>query len=245
MQVKNNQIDNLIFQALSFVSSDQYQNASDIVESILNNKNSLSELNIYHWQYIGDIYLAMGKFELARSAYIKANNTPAVAFTLIVVGKLQEASGIMSSANDSPAKCWCNFLIDLFSEKKQIRKRPSFLVVRHFLELTVYYLLIAKNNLYIQILLERMNVLLQINLDSEKLIGYGFLNYGELDQALKYLQNASRRNHLDGEIFFMLGRLYIMKNMYQEAMSMLQNAQVLLPEHYPTMELIERIKSKV
>lgn len=243
--MKNNQVDNLIFKALSFVSLEQYHNANDIVESILNNKSNLDELNIYHWQCIGDVYLAMGKFELARSAYLKAANIPGVAFTLIIAGNIQEASGIMSSAKDSSLASWCNFLIDIFSEKKQIRRSPSLLMVRHFLELTVYYLLLAKNNTCIEMVFRKMNMFLEINLDAEKLIGYAFLNYGELDQALKLLQSAAKRNHLDGEIFFMLGRLYIMKNMYQEAMSMLQNAQVLLPEHYPTVELIETIKSKV
>lgn len=241
----NNQITNLIFKTLNHISLEQYQVANDIIESILNNKSNSGELNDYHWQYIGDICLALGKNDLARSSYLKANNKPGVAFTLIIQDRLQEAGSILIDANNSPASFWCHFLIELFSEQKQIKHVPSFLVVRHFLELTVYYLLLNKSTPLVLAILKNLNKLLEINLDSEKLIGYAYFSFGDLDYALKLLINASKRNNLDGEIFFMLGRLYIMKKNYHEAMSMLHNAQLLLPEHYPTQVLIESIRTKI
>lgn len=243
--MEDNQITNLIFKVLNHISLEQYQVANDIIESILNNKSNLGELNDYHWQYIGDICLALGKTDLARSSYFKANNKPGVAFTLIVQNKLQEANSILINASNSPASSWCHFLIELFGGQKQIKRMPSFLVVRHFLELTVYYLLLNKNTPFVLAILQNLNKLLEINLDSEKLIGYAYFSFGDLDYALKLLINASKRNNLDGEIFFMLGRLYIMKNNYHEAMSMLHNAQLLLPEHYPTQVLIESIRTKI
>ena len=179
------------------------------------------------------------KYKFSLSQFVAA-----IAFVFIISDNLNEAEKYVNISPSSPAASWCRFLFDLFSLKK-IKSPTTFLQIRHFLEMTVYYLLLADNFLFIDILLKNMNKLSDVNLDAEKLIGYGYLNFGMPDEAERFLKNATKRNKLDGEIYFMLGRLYCMKNNFLEAMNMLQNANLLLKEHVPTKELIEVVREKL
>lgn len=237
------EIKKLLYETLNLVSKDKYQDAENIIKSILNNKTSLEKLNSNHWQYIADISLAIGKFDISKSAYIKANNMTGYAFILILFKELKEAKEALKKADPSPASLWCNFLIDLFSNKKILFRWPSFFTVRHFLEFTVYYLLLAENHDFVQILVKNLNKLLEINTDSEKFVGYAYFHFGNLDEALIYLNNSIQRNQFDGEIYFVLGQLYLMKHSPQEALAMLENAKLFMPEHVPTKDLIEKAKS--
>ena len=239
------EVNNLFFKMLNLVNEDKYQEVQDILESILNNKSYLDKLTSDCWQFIGDISLAIGKFDLAGLAYDKANNKPGIAFVLILGGKLNEANNILISSNKSSAALWCNFLVDIFSEKWVVKQWPSFLVIRQFLEFTVYYLLLAKRTDFINLLLKKLNKLLDINIDSEKLIGYAYFHFGEIDQSIEFLKNAIKRNRFDGEIYFVLGQIYLLKNTLYEALAMLENAKLFLPHHLPTEELLEKIRIKV
>ena len=241
--MNNEDLNSLIYKALKLVSEDKYNHAKDMVDSILNNKSNL-KLDMYHWQHIGDILLVCKEFERAINAYENANNHAGVAFVFIILANLNEAKKYLKDSSLSPAASWCQFLFELFSTKK-IKKLPPFLQTRHFLEMTVYYLLLAENDLFIEILLKNLNRLIDSNLDSEKLIGCAYLNFGKLDEAEKFFINATKRNQLDGEIYFMLGKLYVMKNNYLAAMDMLQNANLLLNEHMPTKKLIEKVELKL
>lgn len=241
-----NYIDNLIFQGLKLVSDDKYKEAEQIIDSLQSDKNIVSTLNTDHWQYIADIYLTIGKYDLAQMAYIKANNSCGIAFTLILQNKLEEASNILTKSKSkikSPAISWCTFLIELFSCQKHISKWPSFLLIRNFLEFTFYHLLLSKNAEYMNLILNNLNKFHETNLDSEKLIGYAYFHFGDNERALQLLNNALKRNQFDGEIYFVLAQVYLKMNSLQESMTMLENAKLFLGEHYPTFSLIEQVKS--
>lgn len=238
-------LDDLVFNALYLVNEDKYHEAQNIIESILNNKSYLDNLNTNQWQYIADISLAMGRFDISRLAYERANNNVGVAFTLIILGEIEQAALILADANGSPAINWCSFLVNLFSNKTKVTSYPSFLEIRHFLEFTVYYLLLAKKENFINLLLDKMMKLLDINLDAEKLIGFAYFHFGEVDKGIEFLNNAIKRNQFDGEIYFVLGQAYLTKNSLHEALAMLENAKLFLPHHYPTKDLLEKVKSKI
>ncbi|MBI3308234.1 MAG: hypothetical protein HYZ79_02545, partial [Candidatus Melainabacteria bacterium] len=78
-----------------------------------------------------------------------------------------------------------------------------------------------------------------------KYIGYAYFHYGDLDKSLDLLINSAQRNQYDGEIYFVLGQLYYAKHEYWDALSMLENAALFLPEHYPTKMLKEKILQKI
>lgn len=234
-------VDDLLFKAFNLISSDKNDEANQIIEFILNDNKTVEKLNPSHWQNVGDICLSIGKFDLALVAYIKANNQAAHAFTLIILKKLDDARNLLNCINQSPLTLWCDFLIGIFSKKACI-KWPTFLFIRHFLEFTIYQLLLSNNQNYIHLLLDKLNKLLEINLDSEKYIGYAYFHFGLLDAAINHLNNSIKRNEFDGEIYFYLGQIYLQKNQPHEALAMLENAKLFMPQHLPTKELFEKTK---
>lgn len=238
-------MNDLIFNALKLLGDDRYEESKTIIETIIDNKSYLEKMKPHHWQYIADIYLSMGKIEDAESAYNKANNKVGVAFTLILKKTLNDANTVLSQTNMSPAKIWCLFLVDLFLHKRKTGKTPSFLIIRHFLEFTTYSLLLTKNNDYLDVLLNNLKKLLEVNIDSEKMIGTAFYNFGEISKAKELFKNSIKHNQFDGENYFLLGRLYYAENDLYSSLSMLENARLFLPNHLPTEELYEKVKTLI
>lgn len=243
--VHSTEIDKLIFRSLAFINENKNDEAHHTILSILNNNTQIEKLNTNHWEFIAGISLAVNDLEFAKRAFNKSNNKPGASFVLVLQNKIQEASLVLKDTNKSPASIWCNFLIDLFSKKLFIREWPSFLIVRHFLEFTVYNLLYTKNHEYLDILLKKLSKLTDINLDSEKLVGCAYYHYGDLERSIMFLNNAVKRNQFDGEIFFVLGQVYRTKNMLYDSLAMLENAKLLLPKHSPSEELYEKVRSLI
>jgi len=232
--------DKEISKAFRFINEDKFNEAEETITPLLSNSENLK---LSQFQNIADISLILGKFELARNTYIKANNLPGVTLSFILQKEIQKAKEVLVNTPDSPAKFWCEFLTELFAEEESIQKWPSFFEIRNFLELTVYLLLRSNNQKYIDLFIKNLNKLLDKNLDSEKFIGYAYFHFGDLDNALSLLNNSIKRNSYDGEIFFVLGQLYLKKGSPYDSLAMLENAQLLLPEHTPTKELLERVKA--
>lgn len=241
MVEKNNtlEVDDLIFKAITLINNDKNLEAFELVNAIL----ARNDLKASNYQSLGDICLTLGNFEASNLCFSKAGNSTGVAFSLIMLDKLSEANEVLASLPKTPPSTWSKFLVDVFSEKG-VREWPSFLEIRHFMELTVYSMLMAKRHYYIALLLKRLNKLLDINMDSEKLIGYAYFHYGLLDDSIKFLKSSLRKNRVDGEIYFILGQIYLQQNNINESISMLENAKLFLPDHLPTKELLEKVKLK-
>lgn len=236
-------IDEQIFKAVKFINEDKSNEAEETIESLLKNPETEKLLKTKHFQNIADVYLILGKFELARNTYLKADNPAGTAFSSLFLKEIQKAKELLSNTPDSPAKFWCLFLIDIFTENKNIQRYPGFFEIRHFLEITIYLLLKSKNQYYIDLILKSLKKLLDKNLDSEKYIGLAYFHFGDLDNAITFLNNSIKRNVYDGEIYLILGKLYLEKRSVHEAVCMLENAVLCLPEHIPSKELLEKAKS--
>ncbi len=241
--VKNlSELDSKVFKALKLISDDNYIEAEEILTQILKNKDSDSHLTSFQYECIANMLLLYGKFQAALEAYKNAKNFAGASFTLILLNEPEEAELILRDVNKSPAFYWCQFLIDLFVNGYIKKHYPSFFQIRHFLEMTVYHLLLAHRVEVVELLISNLDELLKINLDAEKLIGFAFYSYGNLDRAIHLLKNSLQRDQYDGEIYFKLGQIYLSKNDLHDAMSMFSSAQLLLPGHYPTKMLLEKIK---
>ena len=244
MQSQDNNM-TLLMTPIKYLNDDKYVEAFDLVTHILQEKANLTSFTDNEWQVIGDIYLTIGKFSEAANAYLLAQNICGEALALILDGKISEAKLKLKDETPSPARNWCYFLSEVLLNSLFITHWPSHLQIRHFMENTVYYLLVAKKDVYINKIFGKLDKLLQINQDSEKYIGYAYFHYGELDKSLDLLINSAKRNQYDGEIYFVLGQLYYAKHEYWDALSMLENAALFLPEHYPTKMLKEKILQKI
>jgi len=233
-------LENLFCKVLKLISDDNYSEVEIIIANILNDSSYKKDLNVDSWQYIADIYLTLGKYASAIDAYKKAKNQLGVVFCSILLKNLEEAENLLIQADKSSAKNWCMFLIELFKGNINKRIKPTFFQIRHFLELTVYHLLVLQNNEYLNCILSELENLSEINLDSKKAIAAAYFHAGKLDIAQSIFMSLANENQYDGEIFFNLGQIHLQKNNYQEAVSMFMNALLLLPEHYPSKLFLQK-----
>ncbi len=237
-------VDDQISKAVKFVNEDKFNEAEQIVESLVANQDLKDFIKLSHLQNIAEIYLSLGKFKLAANTYLMTDNPAGTAFSYVLLKEIDKAKQILATTPDSPAKFWCQYLCELFSGHS-VKNYPSFLEIRHFLEVTVYLLLRSNNQPYINLIIKNLKKLLDINVDSEKLVGYAYFHFGDLNNAELLLKNSVKRSAYDGEVFFMLGKLYLQKGLVSNALSMLENSSLLLPEHYPTQELLKKVKSMI
>lgn len=234
-------IDELVVKALNHVNSDDYDSAVNTVQIILNNNEYLNKLNKKHWEIIGSVYLASGRFDLSWHSFSKAGSRIGISFLMILMNKLDDATKELLNTNDSPFKRWCIFLVELFSGKR-VDNWTTFLEIRHFLEFTVYYLLLIKNQEFIDKILSVVNKLTYINSDSEKYIAYAYFNFGRINEAITMLNNVLRRDKYDGEAYYKLGEIYLSLNQKKQAIEMLEKAKIFFPSHIPLNTLLSRLK---
>lgn len=239
---KIKKIDYLISEAIASLNSSNLSRAEAIISKIFSNSDYVTSLDQNRWLSIGSIAMSLGKFYLAKSAYIRAKDLAGAAYVSVVSGKIDEAKEILRNTKPSPVASWSRFLVDLFSGSVIIKKWPTYLQIRHFLEITVNYLLIQQNRHHINMLLTKVDKLSEINMDAEKLIGYAFYHYGDVENAIKILNNAASRNQYDGEIYYYLGQIYFNESEYSNALMMLENAKLIMPNHNPTLQLQEKIQ---
>ena len=224
-----------IFVALKHLDRGEEIKAKEVVTKILQDKNDETNL-----QYIAYIYLILGQFSIARDTYLKAKSKDGEMLSSIFLQDLQRASKLIKNLEDSPSKSWGIYLLNIFQKDKKQSTNLTFLTVRNFLEMTIYLLLKSQNHYYLELLLKDLDNLTEINIDSEKYVGSAYYNFRDYKSAVQFLTNAAQKNPYDGEIFFILGKVYLALNLPFEALDMLQNARLLLGEHYPTKVLIEK-----
>ncbi len=240
---EQNLIDETILQANRFINEDKFIKAEEIIQSLITNPDLKQNLKPHHYDSIANIHLITCNFELAADTYNKTGNQSGIAFSYIFLREISKAKESLRLAADSPLKLWCQYLCELFSENNIVKNYPSYFEIRNFLETTVYVLLRSKNYPYIELIVNNLNKLLKINPDSEKSVGYAFLNFGDLNNAEICLNNSSKRNPSDGEAFFMLGKLYLKKGLAHDAIIVLQNALLLLPDNLTIKKLLNEAKS--
>lgn len=242
---ENKDVENVLNEALELVNHCNYARASNLVKGVISQENSLKKLNSFQLQELAGVLLLSGEYDLACSTFRMSGNLAGEAFIKVILGQVDEAKKIIQEVPDSPAKNWCKFLIEVFSKNLFIKTWPTFLQIRHFMEITVYYLLATKNIVFLELLLSKLNKLLNINVDTEKFVGYAFFHFGKNKEAADILMKSLKRNQYDGEIYYVLGLIYDEEGLYNESLSMLENANLLLPDHYPTRFLKQKVLGKI
>ena len=232
------EVDNLILKAIDLINKDDYASVKEIVHSITSNNKYLYALTKYNWQQIAYINLEIGNVNLASKCYKKSGSKEGLILCMILMNSINDSIDILNKTENSPMRSWLAFLLEVFSGSKTVKEYPTFLMIRHFTEFTVYYLLRYKLQIYLELFKGYVNKLSKINLDIEKFIGYAYFNAGYLNDAIKILNNVLKYDKFNGEVYFKLGHILYIKKDYYNSLAMLQNALLLLPEHYPTKILI-------
>lgn len=163
---------------------------------------------------------------------------------ILEYGYCQFMSGDISAASNAFSKIldidfranWANKLIQIINNS--IIETPSFFQIRNFLEIDLNLLLEAGQAEFIEIIINRADLLSSINPESYKFISRVMLNNDFYDVALFYLNKAKNNFYCDPEMHFMLANCYIKKGDNQAAKDSVNNCLRILPEYYPAKKLL-------
>lgn len=236
------QVNKLILEVLELINNDNYIEAGSQAFKILSDDEICNSLSLIEWEYLASISLEIEKYEIAKKCYLISQVKDGIAFILILQGKLNEATEVLNICEDSSFKLWLYFLIKLFTYGEKINLYPQFFMIRNYLEFTFYHLLKINNKNYIDLLLINLNKFNDVNLDSEKYIGCAYLHHSNADQAIQHFEHLLLTSKYDYELYFYLAQAFLSKKDYFNAVSMLECSQALMSDHFPTADLLEKVK---
>lgn len=136
---------------------------------------------------------------------------------------------------------WAIKLIDIINHS--VKRLPSYLQVRNFLEVDINLLLMAKKPEYIEEIINSSDFLYSINQEAYKLIGRTMFYNDFLDIALFYLLKSKNNFYKDPETHFLLALCYIQKQTNNLAIKSLHNCLNLLPNYLPAKKLLKKINT--
>ncbi len=157
-------------------------------------------------------------------------------------GNLPQALAEFQKIADSDIRAdWAIKLIDIINHS--VKRLPSYLQVRNFLEVDINLLLMAKKPEYIEEIINSSDFLYSINQEAYKLIGRSMFNNDFLDIALFYLLKSKNNFYQDPETHFLLALCYIQKQTNDLAIKSLRNCLNILPNYLPAKKLLEKINT--
>lgn len=191
------------------------------------NKEELDLLAAAHFE-LGNIPKALNYYKLAGAHYQEG-------FCELLLGNEPKAKELWYSIPENSAVLWGRSLLDFIN--LEIKKLPSFLQIRNFLECDIGHFIRTDNLEYAENLISCNEVLAQLNLESYKFIGRALFNYGFLAQSYKYFEKSRKLIDNDPEIYFHLGQYFYSTNDTKECIKMLDKCVELNKEYTPAIDL--------
>ena len=97
---------------------------------------------------------------------------------------------------------------------------------------------------YVEKIVRYADFMFTINPEVHKFIGRVFYNNAYNDQAMFFLDRAKSYFYHDPELHYLLAFIYYNRNEYKNAEKSLENCLCILPEYFPALNLLKKIKQK-
>lgn len=189
--------------------------------------------------FLGFLFLENGEYQKAQE-FFRMNNMPfQEGFCKILLGDKLSARKIWYSAEENSAILWGKVLLGILDQK--LEAIPTFLQVRNFAEMTLYYLFKAGQVDYAIKLISAKDFLADCNIESYKYIGRVLMDNDEEELAFDYMNKAIEVIPQDYEAYFYLGELYSRWGNTQRAIDAYNQVISLNPYHTPTRKILKKI----
>lgn len=205
---------------------------------IENNENPPAA--ILHW--LGLCYLENDDYTSAKEAYLKFNGFYQAGFCELLKGNIEEAKILWANCVNSEVKYWSQCLETICLGT--IDKEPTFLNIRNHLEADFGYLLRAGQEEFINNILNLVDNLVDINLETYKFIGRSFLHNGYENVSVSYLLKGQKILPNDPEIYYHLGQYSQHVGAYNEAASMYKHCILMSPSYTPANDRLKEMKEQ-
>ena len=184
--------------------------------------------------------LLTGKIDDCQQFFVKNGYVLELAYARLLCDDIEGAKNLFSSIENSDIRAhWSLFMISLIEGEAQ--EYPSYFELRNFLEIDLNILITYYKGDYVEKIIRYADYMYTINPEVHKFIGRVLYNNGLVEQGLFFLNRAKSYFYHDPELHYLLGYIYFNQGKLDEAQKVLENGLRILPEYYPTENLLKNI----
>lgn len=199
--------------------------------------------NCHIKDYLGFLYLETKDYKKAEKYFSENGMLFQQGFCKLLMGDKLAAREIWYSAEDNPAIAWGKTLLGIIDQK--LEAIPTFLQVRNFAEMTLYYLFESNQIDFAHKLVCAKEFLADCNVESYKYIGRVLMYMDEYDDlAYDYLERAIDEIPTDAEAHFQMGEWYMKHEKFESALRCYRRILELNPYHTPAKKKIAQIEKR-
>ena len=163
-----------------------------------------------------------------------------LAYARLLCEDVEGAKKLFSAIENNDIRAhWALFMISLIEGEAQ--EYPSYFELRNFLEIDLNILITYYKGDYVEKIIRYADYMYTINPEVHKFIGRVLYNNGLVEQGLFFLNRAKSYFYHDPELHYLLGYIYFSQGKLDEAQKALENGLRILPEYYPTENLLKNI----
>lgn len=184
--------------------------------------------------------LLTGKINDCQQFFVKNGYMLELAYARLLCEDVEGAKKLFSAIENNDIRAhWALFMISLIEGEAQ--EYPSYFELRNFLEIDLNILITYYKGDYVEKIIRYADYMYTINPEVHKFIGRVLYNNGLVEQGLFFLNRAKSYFYHDPELHYLLGYIYFSQGKLDEAQKALENGLRILPEYYPSENLLKNI----
>ena len=157
------------------------------------------------------------------------------AYYELLSDNLEKAKNLFSAIKNNDIRAhWACFMISMI--EASIKEYPSYFELRNFLEIDLNILIHYFKGDYVEKIVRYADFMFTINPEVHKFIGY-------LEQGMFFLDRAKSYFYHDPELHYLLAYIYYNTNQVEQAKKALEDCIRILPDYFPAVDLLKKIKS--
>ncbi len=177
-----------------------------------------------------------------RQFFVKKGYMLENAYFELLSDNIQKAKNLFNAIKQNDIRAhWASFMISMI--EADIREYPSYFELRNFLEIDLNILINFFKGDYVEKIVRYADFMFTINPEVHKFIGRVFYNNGYDEQGMYFLDRARSYFYHDPELHYLLAFIYYNRKNFEKAEKALNDCIYILPEYYPAVNLLKKVKS--
>jgi tetratricopeptide (TPR) repeat protein len=220
-----------------FKKENSAKKAALYIEELLREHNS-NDRGLTSW--LGLVYLESGEYEKARETFLTIDEYYQAGYCELLTGDIESAKALWLNCKPSEVKAWSRCFSTLL--EGYLSYEPTFLNIRNHLEVDIGYLLRANQLKFAENILNLIDDLANINLESYKFAGRALLHNGFRDLSVNFLIQGQKVLPNDPEVYYHLGQYSLAANASKEAEQMFKHCLLISPSYTPAKDRLKEMK---
>ena len=177
-----------------------------------------------------------------RQFFVKKGYMLENAYFELLSDNIQKAKNLFNAIKQNDIRAhWASFMISMI--EADIREYPSYFELRNFLEIDLNILINFFKGDYVEKIVRYADFMFTINPEVHKFIGRVFYNNGYDEQGMYFFFFLRSYFYHDLELHYLMAFIYYNRKNFEKAEKALNDCIYILPEYYPAVNLLKKVKS--